>query len=108
MDSTSSLALAARPEVRRRIDSRQLQSFESESFEKQSQSQGVDLAEELFGNVYALTKGHPFANAVAISQIRAWKDAGESITADFIRDHQTDLLQEIYHVFIENYVFSRS
>ena len=95
-----------RPEVRQRLISQQLLPFSPENVQEQLQAGNIDLAQELFGRVFQITEGHPYAGDLAVQQIHRWQVEGISITADYIWDRRATLLQDIFEKFIEDYAFS--
>lgn len=96
-----------RPEVRQKLFSQQLQPFSPENVQEQLEVGDIDLAQELFGRVFQITEGHPYAGNLAVQQIHQWQVDGESISADYIWDRRAALLQEIFEKFIEEYAFSK-
>lgn len=93
------------PEVRQKLESQPLPPFSPEHVQQQLEAGQVDLAQELFGSVYRLTEGHPFAGRLAVERIHEWQTAGEQVTSDFIWDQRAVLLKRIFERFIQNYAF---
>lgn len=94
-----------RPEVRRRLQSEELKPFERDAVKRQLAAASSDeLAQALFGDVYVLTGGHPFANAVVISQLNTWEGDVTSATLD---DRKAELFDMIFQAFIRDYVLRK-
>ena len=98
-----------RPEIRQRLQSERLPVFEEEEVKEQfrSSSSTPDLAELFFKNIHVVTDGHPFANAVVISQLNAWEAQGQALTSEYFSGHEMELLREIFHHFIRDYAFKK-
>jgi hypothetical protein len=96
-----------RPEIRRRLYSERLEVFSQDDVKQQFQlnSANPSLAELFFKDVHVVTGGHPFANAVVISQIDDWTTAGQVLTPETFTNLQPDLLGEIFRRFIVGYAF---
>ncbi len=96
-----------RPDIRQKLSSQLLPPFKEKEVQQQLEvSIQPELAQELFQSIFVLTNGHPYANDVTISQIHQWQDENQELTAQFIRDHQSVVFQEIFDKFIQNYVFA--
>lgn len=95
-----------RPEIRRRIHSEQLSVFRLNEVKTQmkSRSSDHDLVKSLFQNVYAVTNGHPSANAIAVTRMNMWADP-HIIPGQKPFDPEQLLVKEIYNEFIRKYAF---
>lgn len=97
-----------RPETRRRIQSEQLPLFRpvDAKAQMQTRSSGHDLVKTLFRKVYAVTNGHPSANAVAVTHMNIWADS-QGIHEQLPPYPERELVKEIYNEFIIKYAFRR-
>lgn len=97
-----------RPEIRRRLTSEALDVFAPEMVKKQIQAGSAqpDLAAELFKNVHTLTGGHPYASSIIINELDVLAKQGEKITTKTFSDFESQLLAEVFHKFIDGYVFN--
>jgi hypothetical protein len=94
-----------RPEVRRRLQSEELKPFEREMVRNQlAAASSEELAQELFGDVHVITGGHPFANAVVISELSTW---GEGVTSQTVETRKAELFELIYQAFIRSYILDK-
>ena len=95
-----------KPDVQRLVSSRSLQPFSLEQSTAQWQNGGVDLATDLFQQVFQLTHGHPAANRVVQEQIREnWPDLPAAPQL-FSTQEKKELLQAVFKQVIKQYAFS--
>lgn len=97
-----------RPEIRRRLSSQGLNSFQPETVKEQIQfrSANADSALELYRSVHTLTGGHPFASSIVISEVDALTRLGEKVTSENFHDFEPKLLEEVFDRFVYQYAFS--
>ena len=93
-----------RPELRWDRKSEELPGFQPDEVKQQLNysprfQSDHSLAEQLFGKVYSLTGGHPYAGAIVIGEIAQWTD----INSATLKQRERELYQEIYTHVIRNY-----
>jgi hypothetical protein len=100
------------PEIRERVQSKQLNVFKPEDVKEQWDRRQAnlpqtapDLAENFFQHVYKLTHGHPYANAVAIEKFNTWHGTEQSLTPHQWPIQEIGFLQNIFQLFIHQYAF---
>jgi len=96
-----------RPEVRQRLTSENLRVFEPDLVKEQIQSlsKRPDLTKELYKNIYSLTGGHPIATYIVINELDILIDQGKNVTPQTFSGFESKLLADVFHKFIEDYVF---
>lgn len=94
-----------RPEAKRFLTEEELKSFNLEEVKKQIEkiSEKGSLVADLFKKVYGVTRGHPFANTVAIKEINGWTD----VTPEGFSSKKNQLLSKIFDEYVNRYALSK-
>lgn len=98
-----------RPEVRRWLRSELLQPFNREEAKKQIElNSKLDdfepgLADLLFQKAFEITRGHPYANRIVISQLKSWEGRGKEFTRQALEEQLPQLRSEIHSQFVLEY-----
>lgn len=94
-----------RHEAKRFLAEEELKPFNPEEVKKQIEkiSEKGSLVPDLFKNVYGVTRGHPFANTIAIKEINSWTD----VTQDGFSSKKNELLSKIFDEYVNKYALSK-
>lgn len=94
-----------RPEAKRFLTEEELKPFNLEEVKEQLEkiSEKGSLVADLFKNVYGVTRGHPFANTVAIKEINGWTD----VTPEGFSSKKNELLSKIFDEYVNKYALSK-
>jgi hypothetical protein len=94
-------------ETRRRLASRELDVFDKQTTAElfQKNSRYPDRTRSLSEQVRRVTRGHPFANMVALRQLDTLIEAGEAPDVGRFPDYERDLLDGLVQNFVDAYAF---
>ena len=94
-----------RHEAKRFLTEEELKAFNPEEVKKQMEkaSEKGSLVADLFKNVYGVTRGHPFANTIAIREINSWTN----VTPDGFSLKKNELLSRIFDEYVNKYALSK-